>query len=702
MSTKGAVSETSFRIHLILVLALAAAGAAVIIGNRYAWRELSPSNRPLAVVFEQGFVLDKIHACTIPRTPAFIATRCAEFVYWLGQPPGLDYFLPQTRRVLIIWPLSAALSVSALAALLLVLRGRRFKKLDEHAPRDWFKTRKLPIFMDTLAVAAALTGFAAAIYTRRIEWLMLASGGLVMLWLELGRPRRKFRHIRGSRIADADEVARLARKAYRRSEFGGLEIGGIPIPRQLEPLNFLFAGAPGTGKSITIAKMIAVMRERGDRVFCSDPRGDYMRRFYRDGDLILNPLDDRAVSWSPLSEIKCESDAALLARSLIPPAEGADASWHQYAQLLLESVLLHGRAVGLVNRDITRLVLAAPLEELRERLQGMPAAGLLPEKSDSPMFHSIRGTASPYLRAIGWLDPDAGAQAFSLREWARDHESACWWNYEDAQVAGLRTLVSAQLDLLALGILEQGDDPARRTWLIVDEVAAIGRIPVLEDFLARARKAGGCALLGIQSVAQLRRLYGPHSTDALLACCASMLALAVGDADSAEYLSRLLGESEISVVTRTSGQADSGAQANVARQLRTERVVLPSELDAHALPPRCGFLKLAGGRLPIAPVRLEIQDFPEVTPRFVPRPERPEPPKPDPERPAARPESDGPVGDAATSAFPLPLPPEASSPQAPIPPDTTPDELIDVLEARRRADWDQAAARGSADKGIAP
>lgn len=699
MSTKGAVSETSFRIHLILVLALAAAGAAVIIGNRYAWRELSPSNRLLAVVFEQGFMLNKIHACTIPRAPEIIASRCAEFAYWMDQPLGPDYFLAQTRRVLIIWPLSAALSVSALATLLLAMRGRKFKKIDEHAPREWFKRRKMPILMDSIAVSAALTGLAVAVYTRRIEWLMLASGGLVMLWLELGRPRRKFRHIRGSRIADADEVARLARKAYHRSDFGGIEIGGVPILKQLEPLNFLIAGAPGTGKSITIAQMIAVMRERGDRIFCSDPRGDYVRRFYHANDLILNPLDDRAASWSPLAEIRSEADAALLARSLIPPAEGADASWHQYAQLFLESVLRHAHAAGLANRDITRLVLAAPLEELRERLQGTPGAGLLPEKSDSPMFHSIRGTASPYVRAFDWLDPAAGAQAFSLRAWARDHASAsaCWWNYEDAQVAGLRTLISAQLDLLALAVLEQPDSPARRTWLVVDELAAIGRIPVLEDYLARARKAGGCAVLGIQSVAQLHRLYGPHSTDALLACCASMLALAVGDADSAEYLSRLLGESEISVVTRSSGQADSGAQSTISRQLRTERVVLASELDAHALPPLCGFLKLAGGRLPIAPVQLEIQDFPEVAPRFVPRPE---PLKPEPGRPAVRSESEGPAADTATPAFPLPVPSEAPPP-APIPPTIPPDELIDVLEARRRADWDQAAARGSAD-GAAP
>lgn len=693
MSTKGLISETSFRIRLVLGLALAAAGAAVIVGNRIAWRQLAPQNHAIAIGFEQGFILDKIHVCTIPKAPVFILSRCDQFDYWMAQPLGPGYFMPQTRRVLIFWPIEAGLSVALAGVLLLTLRGRRFKKLDEHSPRDWFKRRKLPVVIDAAAIVITLLGIAATIFTRQRAWLIVSGAALAAMALELGRPHRKFRHVRGAKIASADEVVKTARKVYRRADFGGLEIGEIPIPAALEPLNFMVAGSPGTGKSVTIANMVAVMRARGDRVFCADPRGDYLRRFFRDGDLILNPDDLRAVRWSPIAEIRRPTDAAAIARSLVPDAEGQAASWHTYAQQLVEGALEHVRAQNLGNKEVVRLVSFAPVEELRERLGDTPAATLLPGRKDSVMFDDARRTAGPFIRALQHLDPTAGAKAFSLRAWAREQAdaSACWWNYQDAQITAFRTLISCQFDALALGVLEQPDDATRRTWLIIDELAAIGRIPVLEDFLARARKAGGCGVLGIQSIAQMRRLYGPHSTDAILSCCGSTLALAVGDADTAEYMSRLLGESEISVITRSSGQADSGAQANISRQLRTERVVLPSELDSHALPPLRGFLKLAGGRLPIAPVRLEIGQYPDVSPRFVPRSDASQlEPLPDAlaedELPAPSESAAKPQPQPRTPAFPLPA--SAGAAPAPIPPD----DLIDKLDAARRAGWDQAAS----------
>ncbi|EQD66186.1 type IV conjugative transfer system coupling protein TraD, partial [mine drainage metagenome] len=288
---------------------------------------------------------------------------------------------------------------------------------------------------------------------------------------------------------------------------------------------------------------MATMRGRGDRVFCADPRGDYLRRFWRDGDIVLNPLDQRAIAWSPLAEIHSESDAAMIARSMVPDAEGHDAAWHRYGQLLLEGVLIHALKERLANADVARLMLAAPISELRERLAATVAAGLLPEK-DSTMFHDIRGTSSPYVRCLGWLSPRAGAESFSLRAWARDaaqeaQRAACWWNYQDVQVSALRTLIATQLDLLCVGVLEQPDSRNRRTWLVVDELPALGRIASLEEFLARARKAGGSAVLGVQSLTQLQRVYGLQSAAAIISCCSTLLALALGDAESQEYLSKL-------------------------------------------------------------------------------------------------------------------------------------------------------------------
>ena len=546
MSTKGIVSESVFRIELIIVLALAGCVGGIIVGNRVEWRQLEPAQVPVMRRFEIGAVLTKIKACGIPKAPHWIIQRCNKYEELLADPAARAYLVPRVRRALIWWPTGVAAGVMLFGMLGLALKSARFKKLDEHSARDWFKARKMPMVMDSIAVAVALLGLAAAIYTRRMEWLVLASGGLIALWLELGRPRRKFRHIRGAKIEDAEGVERLVRKRYKK-QLGGLEIGGVPIPRSFEVLNFLLVGAPGTGKSTAIAPMISVMRERGDRVFVADARGDYLRRFYRPGDLILNPRDARSIPWSPLAEIHAVEDAAMVARSLIPDGEGRDASWHRWAQQMLEGVLLHALREKLQNAEIVRLMMVAPRDELRERLQGTPAAGLLSEESrGGNMFGDIRTTASPYIKSLNWLPPDAGVEAFSLRRWARDEASiaACWWPYLESQFDTLRTLIATHFDLLALGVLEQPDSPERRTWLVIDELSALSKIGALEGFLARARKAGGAAILGVQTLAQLRKEYGEHGASALISCCASLLALALGELESQEYISKLFGEQE--------------------------------------------------------------------------------------------------------------------------------------------------------------
>ena len=673
MSTKGAVGESFFRAKLIMVLALAGLVGGFIAGNRVEWRQLEPTQVPVVQKFEIGALLTKIKSCRIQKAPHWISRRCSTYNAMLADPAARAYLVPRMQRALVWWPIGMAAGVVLLGMVGLALKSAKFRKLDEHAARAWFKARKMPMVMDSIAVITTLLGLVAAIYTRRMEWLVLASGGLIALWLELGRPRRKFRHIRGARIEDAEEVERLIRRQYKK-RLGGLEIGGVPIPRDFEVLNFLIAGAPGTGKSTAIAPMISVMRERGDRVFVADARGDYLRRFYRAGDLILNPRDKRSVPWSPLSEIHAIEDAAAIARSLIPDGEGRDANWHRFAQQMLEGVLLHALQQKLTNADVARLMRVASRDELRERLSGTPADGLLSEKSESQMFGDIRSTASPYTKALGFLAPDAGAQAFSLRRWARDEAqtAAAWWNYQDAQIVALKTLIATQLDLLALGVLEQDDSHDRRTWLIVDELSALSRIASLEDFLSRARKAGGCAVLGVQTLAQLKREYGEHSASAIIACCSSLLALALGDVDSQEYISRLFGEQEQSVVVRSSSQSDAASQQTVQRTLRTERVLMPAELSPGQLKRWHGFLRLA--QVPIAPVKIDECKFADVAPRFLAREVPPDL--------AAEPAPAAPT--VATGAA---VPPPAAPELPPLAAGATPEDLLQHLEARRQAGW---------------
>ena len=81
-----------------------------------------------------------------------------------------------------------------------------------------------------------------------------------------------------------------------------IAFGGVPLPYAFEPYHLLISGATGTGKSVAITPALGALRRRGDRAVIADAGGLFTARYLQAGDVLLNPLDERAVPWSPLAE----------------------------------------------------------------------------------------------------------------------------------------------------------------------------------------------------------------------------------------------------------------------------------------------------------------------------------------------------------------------------------------------------------------
>jgi type IV secretory pathway TraG/TraD family ATPase VirD4 len=377
------------------------------------------------------------------------------------------------------------------------------------------------------------------------------------------------------------------------------------------------AGGTGQGKSVAITGMLDSVRARGDRAIIADDGGSFLARYgYHPerGDIILNPLDARSVAWSPLAEMRHPHDADAVAHSLIPDTEGEAAQWNHFAQTFASAILWRVFEAEGDNGSLLFHLLEADMNVLRGMLSGTSAAGLV-GKGNERMFGSVRGTIAAYVRGLRYCPADAGREAFSLRKWTADGAGWAYFNYLDDQLRVLAPLVGTMLGMVATGLLSQTPDENRRTWLVLDEVAALGKIGALEDFLTKARKCGGCAIVGLQAIAQLRQRYGRNGAESMLSCLSSQLILNVSDPDTAEFLSRSLGDVQVSRQTRSGSRADHGAHANWSQSVQTERLILASEIGS--TPKRCGFLKLAGG-LPISPVRLDVPpDTGEQAERFV-------------------------------------------------------------------------------------
>jgi type IV secretory pathway TraG/TraD family ATPase VirD4 len=149
----------------------------------------------------------------------------------------------------------------------------------------------------------------------------------------------------------------------------------------------------------------------------------------------------------------------------------------------------------------------------------------------------------------------------------------------------------------------------------------LGRQAKVETLVTRGRKRGLAAVLGYQSIAQLRRIYGHEQAAVLASMPSTKLLLRVDEPDTAAFIARQIGERETLRYEIGMSAAEHGDRFNLQPSRRTEPVVMASEIQR--LPKLAGYLCIAGldrARVrirPCLPHRRQIEFIPRALPRPV-------------------------------------------------------------------------------------
>ena len=421
-------------------------------------------------------------------------------------------------------------------------------------------------------------------------------------------------NLRGSEVSDVQTPS--TRTARTSGESQELVLGGVPIEPNLEFQHFLFAGATGSGKTQGINLILAAARARGARAIVVDAGGEALSHFFREGDLILNPLDARSVAWSPFAEIREPHDCDRLAKAVIPDGVGNNQEWNHYSQTLMAELLRSMSTFKLASTDKLRYLLtAAPVSELEPYLKGTSAQMFCQNAADK-MLGSVRVILGSYMTAWPSL---ADKGTFSVRDWLRADDQNGWLfvTHRDDQIA-FKRLIGAWLDLAIVEGLTLDVDKKREIWFVMDEVDSLGQISSLRHALSKLRKYGCKCVLGLQTVAQLRATYGEHEAQTLMGNIGTKVILRAGDGQTAEYFSAEIGSHEIERAqhgtSKSRGpQYSSSDQTTSVRE--TKRTILDSEISG--LKDLHGFLKMPGE---LRKITLVHQALPRVTEPFVPKP----------------------------------------------------------------------------------
>lgn len=435
---------------------------------------------------------------------------------------------------------------------------------------------------------------------------VIAAGAIAIACLALSRilrPRLAEMHKRGVRLIDASAPRVSIRRRKTRVE--QLTLAGVPIPALDETKHFKLIGTTGTGKSTAIRELLGAAIVRGDRVIFADPDASYLQRFYNRlrGDIVLNPFEPESVKWDLFAEINNGYDVEQLVSALIADTQDPSArEWRGYARTFLSAVIRRCRAEGWPDAgDLWRLLMVAPVEELRPIVAGTPAQPFL-DVENARMFGSIRSVTGSALAAFEYIQAQRAAP-FSVRHWVRDHgrPGLLFVPYKASQIAALRSVIAAWIRLAIFEALSQREGD-HRLWFVIDELDALGAIDGLKDALTRLRKFGGRCVLGFQSIAQVSATYGQGEAQTIVENCSNSLILRCAGSENggtSQFASKLIGEREIVRRQISRGtDRDGGFSLRGSRRSRsfteqhvTETAVMPSELEL--LPDLRGYLKLA-------------------------------------------------------------------------------------------------------------
>jgi len=270
--------------------------------------------------------------------------------------------------------------------------------------------------------------------------------------------------------------------------------------------------------------------------------------------------------------------------------------------------------------------LALPREQIRQALENTSAAAVIdPGAHDSGGGQGIVTTANTAIEGFAHLPRrDQTRLTWSAREWAANPRGWLFLTSTPAERAAVESLQGIFLDCLIRRLLDRPIHTAQQIWIVADELPVLGFQPQIKEVARRGRKRMISLVMGAQSAAQLRAIYGADGAIDLIGLPSTKIVLRVDDTEMSQWASDLVGKHEVERVqmTQLAGLSSYREGINLSQNRQVESLVLPSEIQG--LEPFCGYICIAGHNR--TTIRIPEAHLPERYPAFIPRANVPLPP----------------------------------------------------------------------------
>lgn len=370
----------------------------------------------------------------------------------------------------------------------------------------------------------------------------------------------------------------------------------------------LLIGPPGSGKTFCYSLpnlLHAATHDRGRSMILTDPKGD----LYRDTSkmmeqagfrvLTLNLIDFLAsCRYNPMDYVTTPEQAQKLAATIVANTDGAhsggDPFWREAEGSLLACMMWYVKnalapehqhlgtvlhltnAFGADKELMNKLFGRFEQDHTVRRLYG-PVA-LLEDKTRTGVFVGVTASrlkiwASQQITAL------TATSDFRIRELAA-RPTVLYLIIPDHDPT-YRVLSSLFFDQAFQELIAEADEKGGRLpvecRLLLEEMANVGRIPDLEKRLATIRSRGILVEMVLQTLGQLKALYG-DAWNTICGCADTMIVLAANDLETARYVSDRLGTTTIKTKSQSHSQTDRGGSEGISFSYTARPLMLPDEV----------------------------------------------------------------------------------------------------------------------------
>ncbi|MEO8313371.1 MAG: type IV secretory system conjugative DNA transfer family protein [Pseudomonadota bacterium] len=330
---------------------------------------------------------------------------------------------------------------------------------------------------------------------------------------------------------------------------------------------------------------------------------------------LFDPLaeDGRTAHWNPLSYVSMLparriNDLQRIADMLYPEAPGTDPFWVSSARSLFLGITLYLFETPTLPRtlgEVLRQGMASGEEGFGEHWKRLVegrrrGAHPLSEQCVRALYDvidlapvtasSIRKTFTSRLEL--WQNPilDAATSSddFDLRA-LRSKLISIYVAVNPDDLHRLRPLISLffqqAIGLQTRELPEHNPALRHQVLMLLDECAALGRIPIIAESISYLPGYNVRVLLVIQSPAQLREVYGPNNAETMLKSLAARIVFAPKDVPDAREISEELGYSTVRSKSRSrprwglaGGSRKGGSTGSVTESDQRRALLLPQEV----------------------------------------------------------------------------------------------------------------------------